>query len=270
MNYQEIFPSIHLQTYIKCFWQLEQNIRTFENTPQPVLPDGCFELIFNLSDKFRRYHLDGTVETQPKTIIVGQMRRAVSIKPTGKILLFGIRFHSNGAFPLFKFPLNQLQDKIENLQAIWGGFGVEFEEKINEAASIYERIHIAEKIIREKIDSDVDKVILNAPKIISANRGQISIEYLANHLGINWKKLERNFQQQVGLSPKVFCRIIRLQNVLQILKNQPKVKLIDVALTFGYYDQAHLIHEFKDFSGQTPLAFIETEKRLTEVFIGTN
>lgn len=267
MDYLEVLPSIHLRKYIKCFWQLEHIEQFIEDSSQPIFPDGNFELVFNLADRFQRFQTDGSIEIQPQTILVGQMRRAVKLKPTGKICLFGIRFQPAGAFPLFKFSLSQLQDKIEDVETIWGKFGKEFAEKIQYARNFYERLIIAENIFTQRIDFDADQIVKSAIKLISESRGKTKIEFLAASNGISWRQFERKFQREVGLSPKTYCRIIRLQNVLQSLQNKPQNNLLDLALSFGYYDQAHLIHEFKDFTGISPLMFVKNEKNLSKVFI---
>jgi hypothetical protein len=113
MNYKEILPSPALRKYVKCFWTLEQFDKSFPNVSETILPDGSIEIVFNLADKFRRFHSNGKIEIQPSAIVVGQMRRAIRIEPLGKINLFGIRFQTIGAYHFFPFSLDELTDKIE-------------------------------------------------------------------------------------------------------------------------------------------------------------
>src|SRR5438128_6487525 len=104
MQYLECAPGPRLSKYIRCFWQLEDDA-SISNSAEPVLPDGSIEIVFNLADSFRRYHSDNTIETQPKTILVGQMRGPATIQPTGRVSLFGIRFRPYGAFPFLRMSL---------------------------------------------------------------------------------------------------------------------------------------------------------------------
>ena len=85
MHYTEILPSVHLREPIKYFWTLEQTNINHSHTPEPVLPDGRMELIFDLADSFKRYHFDGRAEIQPTTIVVGQTLRSTIVEPLGKI-----------------------------------------------------------------------------------------------------------------------------------------------------------------------------------------
>src|SRR5215831_9871149 len=119
MQYCEARPSPRLTEYVKCFWQLRDDAPA-SHSPDPVLPDGSMEIVFNLADPFRRYHPDGLSEIQPKAILVGQMTVHTMIAPTGRISLFGIRFHANGAFPLLRMPLNEFANRIPNVDAAFG------------------------------------------------------------------------------------------------------------------------------------------------------
>jgi AraC-like DNA-binding protein len=65
------------------------------------------------------------------------------------------------------------------------------------------------------------------------------------------------FRDEVGLTPKLFCRIQRLRQVLYLLVGKEHVDWMDVALTCGYFDQAHFIHDFRTFAGCTPTAYLE-------------
>ena len=104
MQYRESPASARLLGHIKHFWSLEHSAQP-EVEPEPVMPDGCIEIVFNFSDRFRRLYGDGVSATQPRTIIAGQMSRGIVIAPSGAVDLFGIRFHPAGFFGLFGFPV---------------------------------------------------------------------------------------------------------------------------------------------------------------------
>src|SRR5882724_10159209 len=151
MQYAEAQPSFRLARYIRCFWQLQDDA-TVTDSAEPVLPDGSIEIIFNLADPFRRYHADNTVETQPKAILVGQMRGPAMIQPTGRVSLFGIRFKPCGAFPFLRMPLVEVSERIPSLDCILNGRAANLEERINLASSFHERISIAESMLLKLID----------------------------------------------------------------------------------------------------------------------
>src|SRR5215471_9570479 len=117
MQYFECAPGPRLAKYIRCFWQLEDDVSA-AGSAEPVLPDGSIEIVFNLADSFLRYHADSTIETQPKTILVGQMLGPAMIQPTGRVSLFGIRFKPSGAFPFLRMPLSEVTERIPGLDCI--------------------------------------------------------------------------------------------------------------------------------------------------------
>jgi methylphosphotriester-DNA--protein-cysteine methyltransferase len=270
MQYREIHPSRRLARFVKCFWTLEAGISPGDDSaPEPVMPDGCIELIFNLANPFTRYHADGTLERQPRSIIAGQMRSSAMIEPSGRIDLFGVRFQYAGASPFFRFPLSELTDSIVDLGFVWGSEGGEIEARIHEAPTAEMRAGIVENGLLRLLakNTAADGVVEAASKLIVENMGLASIDKISDSMGVNGRRLERRFQQSLGLSPKRFSRIIRFQNFLGAVRNDPSNGILDAALSFGYYDQAHLIREFREFSGKTPLAFFENEHKLSEVFI---
>ena len=110
MHYLESAPSLRFAQLIKCFWSLEyQNCGVGE--PEPIVPDGCIEIVFNLADRFRRF-IGNECGTQPASLVAGQMKQCVLIAPTGDVRLFGIRFQSHGAVPFFRFDLSELANRI--------------------------------------------------------------------------------------------------------------------------------------------------------------
>lgn len=268
MIYQEFQPSSHLAEFIKCFWIMEQFDEVENQAPEPILPDGCPEIIFNLALPFRRHHFDKT-EIQPQSIVVGQMKKFVLIEPAKKIKLFGIRFHPFGLYPLIKQPLHELTETIENVETILNRAGIEIEERINEAGSTQARISIFEKMfektaLNKRIEMDF---ISSATKLILESSGRIAVEKVVSEFETNFKQLERLFKNQIGLTPKRFCRTIRLQKIVQGLKESKVESWADVAVSFGYFDQAHFIKDFREFTGTTPNYFTKQSNELTDFFV---
>ena len=79
MNYREQPPSAALAPYIRCFWSISDDVGGQADF-EPILPDGCPEIVFNLADRFQRQHDDGSIETQPETIFSGQLKRRILIR----------------------------------------------------------------------------------------------------------------------------------------------------------------------------------------------
>lgn len=268
MNYREIQPSPRFAGLVKCFWSLEYTGNA-PAEPEPVVPDGCIEIVFNLSDRFRRYHSNGQVETQPASIIAGQMQQCVLIGPSGSVRLFGIRFDPAGAFPFFRFDVKDLLNRIEPLESVWSGALGDIEERLRAADDIDARVAVAEAELTQRLreNSVVDPWLRHSVDGIIAGKGMLPVRTIARDLGISERGLERRFSRFVGLTPKAYSRITRFQRVLGSLQSAAKPDVLDAALSFGYYDQSHLINDFRQFSGTTPAAFLERAHRMTALFI---
>ncbi|MFZ1699984.1 MAG: helix-turn-helix domain-containing protein [Pyrinomonadaceae bacterium] len=270
MHYEEISPSEPLKRHVKCFWALKIDDAVQVGQPETVLPDGSLEIVFNLADRFRRIHADGKVELQPQTIVVGQMRRYVTIEPTGRVDLLGVRFHTAGAYHLFKCSLSQLTDKIVELDSILGRDRSHLVERIHTARSTRERVAIVENLLlrsptKPRSNENVVEVVKDH---IERHAGGVSIYSTARQFGVSQRQLERHFLDLVGVSPKFYSRIVRLQGFLAAVRSSSQTDLLTTALQFGFYDQPHFVREFTGFAGKSPTAFFRDQNRMADAFIG--
>lgn len=100
---------------------------------------------------------------------------------------------------------------------------------------------------------------------LELHKGQILVRTLADLLKISNRHLERKFMERIGISPKQLCRLFRIKNVLTNFKGTER-DWATLAVATGYFDQAHLIHEFRFFTGKSPMEYL-TQKRLASPFI---
>jgi len=82
------------------------------------------------------------------------------------------------------------------------------------------------------------------------------VQELAHEAGLSRRRFSQLFRVQVGLTPKLYCRLQRFQNTLRLIASVTSVDWAELALAAGYYDQAHFAHEFRDFSGLSPSAYL--------------
>ena len=268
MFYQEFQPNKYLTKYIKCYWVLVQPFSPNGHEPELIMPDGCPEIIFNLETPFRRHYLN-KIETQPQSILAGQIKQHISIEPSKRVNLFGVRFHPNGIYPLVKQSLKELTNKIESLDTILGNSGKLLEQKIFEAKNVFDRIGVFEDTMNKALfkhsSSHLVERTLNE---IIEKKGLVKIDMLVKHFDTNSKTLERHFNREVGVSPKFFCRITRLQEILRILSSSKIENWAHLAYSFDYVDQAHFIKDFRSFAGATPKMFSAQNTSLSDSFVG--
>lgn len=265
MNYLEATPSPALAGVVKCYWSL-QYYPAADAPPEPVLPDGCPEMVFNFSARFRRYGLDGGSYLQPRSLISGQLSTSILIGPTGSVDLFGIRFHPVGAFPVLGHPLDELTDRTEDAADLIGADESILYERLASATCFAGRVAVIEAYLAHRFanSSDVPGEILFAAQKLSENG--VSIGRLAREIGWSQRRLERQFAVRVGLRPKMFARVSRFRRLIHLLEGGTG-SLADAALECGYHDQAHMNHDFRHFTGSTPTQFLDASHRMSELFI---
>ena len=93
----------------------------------------------------------------------------------------------------------------------------------------------------------------------SAHTGKVAAA--TDGIGLSSRRFIELFRRQVGLTPKVFCRVRRFQHVLRTIHREKDIEWAQIALECGYYDQPHFIHDFQSFSGLTPSAYLAAATR---------
>jgi AraC-like DNA-binding protein len=161
-----------------------------------------------------------------------------------------------GMMPLFAdLKPTDLTEKFIPLKKVLGTDTATLVDTIQSTKSFESRQRFMEEFFRR---SRLETVFREGPHItavqmIRSCHGQITVSELAGQLGLHIRTIERMFLEHVGLSPKKFIRLIRFQAALQHLKNDgPFANLADLAYSFGYTDQSHLIKDFKSFSHRSP------------------
>lgn len=270
MQYQETRPNHRLARFVECFWTLDSGGISAGSQPERILPDGCVELVLNCAEPFRELKPGGEQVRQPAYFLVGQMTRPVTIIPTGAVALIGIRFHPGGTFPFFRFPMHEVTNQVVELAALSSDLEREFADIVERAASTALKIEALEKLLIDRIrtrkhDPHHDSWIIRVTSEIVARAGQLSMDALAESASISHRQLERRFNHDVGIGPKLFCRVLRFQEIFRALdRSDPQWAI--VAANCGYYDQTHLIRDFQQFAHQTPAAVLSFSGRLTESF----
>ena len=265
MRYSEFHPRLPLSDFVECLWTLDGGFEADETQAERILPDGCVEIILNFAEPFAQ-HNDNSTQVQPRNFIVGQMTRPILISPTGPVQLIGIRFHPGGTTPFFSLPMHELTNQVVELSYVARTLERELLRRAIDLPELSDKVSALATVLTNhlrKIKTD-SRLLQVAAKIVQ-HSGMIPIDDLANGSGLSSRQLERRFLTEVGLGPKLFSRILRFQQVFRAVDaNEPA--WTDVALDCGYYDQAHLIKDFRQFAHQTPAVLFAEQSELTKSF----
>ncbi|MBN8865460.1 MAG: AraC family transcriptional regulator [Sphingobacteriales bacterium] len=271
MIYQTYTADTELASFVKCYWVLESPA---EQIPvrQRIVPDGCMEMIFHYGDLYKQYLSADESIIQPRCFVFGQITDTLEIEPTGSSGIFSVRFYPDGFLPFASMPIRDMDNKAVSLQQLYGEQGLELENAVLAAPSAESRIVLVEAFLLRKLQEaeTVNNIIRSTIDTILTANGQLSVNELSARLKVNRRQLERNFAEAVGLSPKQLSRIIRLQATLRLLLTNQFTSLTALAYEGNYYDQAHFIKDFREFTGHTPREFYGDHLKFSSLFIGTD
>jgi AraC-like DNA-binding protein len=264
MNYQTFLPSPGLASFVKCHWSLEVPAGMHPQK-QRIVPDGCMEMIFILGDNIRRYTSENDFIIQPRAVVVGQLSKPFVIEPTGRVHCFATRFYPYGFANFITASLKDLENKETPITALFNaGASMELEQRIISAETNAERIDVIETFFLGKLNeqSTIDHIVKATIDTLLSTKGSTTIKTIVAAELSSRRQLERKFFKQVGLSPKQLGKVIRLQAALKLLLNRRHENLTEIAYQSDYYDQAHFIRDFKDFTGINPRQFLKDEEML--------
>jgi len=243
LEYREIRPVGETRDFIDCFWTLECDASETARVER-VVPDGRAELIVNLAAPFQSFQ-DGQWHLQPACFLAGQITGPLLLRPSGPAKIMGVRFLPHGAARV----LGESVDELTGRMTPVADLSRELARAIESGRESASFTRIEEALAKARRGPDL--MIGEAVRQIVRARGACDVARLARRLALSTRQLERRFQRGVGMSPKLFCRIQRFQHVFQVIEGG-RPNWVHLAVECGYYDQAHLIRDFRDFAGKTP------------------
>ena len=173
---------------------------------------------------------------------------------TGRVDMLGVRFHPGRGLPFVGIPLSELTDRRVPLDELWGRDALDLVEP---AVAPLERVLVDRLHRWTRSTSSDEPLATRAIAMLRHSRGGARIRDVAAALGVGERRLERAFDRSVGISPKVFARVMRLRRAANRVTHAPKAtSWTSLAFEAGYADQAHLIREFRALTGLTPEQYV--------------
>ncbi len=229
---------------------------TLGSARERVFPDGTLELIAQLDEP----HKPGTGQLRsafPPFCVTGVRTTAEVIEaPPNRCRVLGVRLTPRGAFAVLRAPLAELTALTLDLGSVVGPAAAELETRLREARDGATAVAVAAGWAARRLARGpvADPTVQSALRAIAADGGSQSIAALRAWEGRSRARFAAAFRDQVGVSPKRFARIVRFDRALRAVA-QTRAPLGEIALSAGYYDQAHFTTEFREHAGLTPRAY---------------
>jgi AraC-like DNA-binding protein len=253
-------PAAPLDRFVHVIWCMEQ-----APTPHPrerLLPDGSVELVVNLHDERVPVYTRGNLEQCEVfrgSVVCGPHSQFFAIDTATELNVVGVHFKPGGAYPFFKLPSGELHNLHVGLDALWGRAAAgELRERLLLAATPEAKARVLEQALLAAAGGVPERhpavaFALNA--FHQAAEAQ-KIGAVAEQIGLSPRRFIEVFRKEVGLSPKLFCRVRRFQQVLRMISAGRGLDWAEIAVTCGYFDQSHFIHDFQTFSGINPSSYL--------------
>lgn len=259
MLYRTYIPRPPLSDFVNLLWLYEGHDPP--HAKERVLPTGTMELVIDLrEDELRVY--DGQNHEQFQSfgtaLICGAYLEPFVIDTANQAQVIGVHFKPGGAFPFLKLPAGELRNAHVSLETLWGAKAVELRDRLLEAEMPDARFHLLERTLLRQAARPLARhpAVAFALKEFQDTLHTRTISDVGDQTGLSQRRFIQVFREEVGLTPKRFCRVRRFQEVLRLIKREQQVDWGEIALECGYFDQAHFIHDFQAFSGFTPTAYL--------------
>jgi AraC-like DNA-binding protein len=256
-------PSSPLNSFIDSFIYMEG--LTFIHSLDRFRPDGNTELIIDLGENPQYIHDNQTLEViqSCKHVWVSGVRtRPITIPSGTGNRLMAICFKKGAAHSFYPFPMNELTDSVVMADLIFGNRICELREKLLFARSISEMFrHVGSFLLQQAGDNihenSISKCIQHTILHITRQPNVPNFHKLSEDIGYSQKHFIDLFRKHVGITPKQYLRIMRFQKTILQVETSRSINWSQLALDGGFYDQAHFIHDFKEFSGFTPNEYMQ-------------
>ncbi|MEM1186783.1 MAG: helix-turn-helix domain-containing protein [Planctomycetota bacterium] len=261
-RFQTYSPSGPISSFVDLLWHVDGS------APAPkrelVLPSASVEMVIALHDA--PYRL---LDAKGDRVIASTFGGVVCGLRTSPVVLdldfahrdMGVHFKPGGAAVVLGFPVDELSAVHIDFTDVLGPQAGALRVELGDLPTARERFVCLEKFLTRRLlerrSANLDcRVVHSAIERCAQSRGQCDITRISKELGWSTKKLRSRFAAQVGTSPKRFCRIVRMESMLHRLESSLILGTgAGLAAEFGYFDQSHMIRDFRSLTGMTPTEY---------------
>lgn len=259
MRIRKKIPSGPFREYVRHFelreleWKGSVGVR-----PLPARPAQL--LIFHLADQLGCQLLDHrsgkTLVTPPAGVMGPQTFRAVDALWRGQFRDFAVSFQPTGFYRLFGLPIIELADRTCEASEVMGAGVRLLHEQLYRCPTLNDMARAAEGFLLERLAAARPyHAVQTAATVILTHHGHVELEDLVHETGLSQRQFERKFAEQIGMGPKHYCRVARLNYVLRLKETRPDRTWTELCYEGGYFDQTHLVKDFKLLAGAAPTEF---------------
>jgi AraC-like DNA-binding protein len=259
MLYLERRPHPTLAPFIKTFWYAFDPTATHRH--ERVLPNGHAQIVISLARDYLTdaNHPTDPLQHSPAAIFLGIYSHHQQIDAIDLSELIGILFHPGGTTPFFSDNTHLFTNCETSLEDLWGRASANLRNDLREAHTPTRKFDLLDFALLHRLSES--KTHRRNPTIdyalahLHQSPGTTTIAALTRTTGVSSRRLSQLFREQIGISPKLYCRIQRFQQAVQQIHRGADIHWAELALACGYYDQSHFANDFHAFSGLSPTTY---------------
>jgi len=232
--YCEETPDLALAPWVECCWSLESPPDAVNHR---VPPDGCLDILYDRRNGLRA---------------IGTMTVEQRFQLTQGSFSVGIRFRPGKARSFLGVTPGELTDGAAELIDLWPGRAAELKRRLDDAKSIQEAMRIL--LGSMPAPAAAPNPVQRAIEAVAAANGNADLDRVACQANLSPRQFRRRCLEESGLTPKRLCRVLRFRHACRIAEAAGRPNWSEIAAEAEYFDQAHLIRDFHDFTGLTPMA----------------
>lgn len=254
MIFNTYIPPKQLAGVVRYYWSLDGKLSPTEKYIHRTLANHCPELIFHYGGEFKEIVSGNKIEKTFRTGLHGQTNIIRRFTAENNCGIFGAMLEPYAIPILFNSSATEVKNQLIDLELLMGREGGEIAEQMILAKNNNHRIALMDHFLTKRLNAINSTEIIFAVKNICSEMGNVNVRHIAKHACLSQRQFERNFKNLVGFTPKSFARLVRFKSLVDNYTKRGQT-LTEIAYDFGYYDQSHFIHDFKQFSGYNPKAY---------------
>lgn len=254
MKFKKYKASKAYNHLIAYYWTLQSSKEDNHVKTYRFVPDAYVDWVFHLESPWQCDFPDLEVQSKTERFhVFGQIKKHIDLSlPETQLDVFGVKFHPWAANKIWKTDMHYLTNGCLNLIDLDLPEMSILQERICLANTIDERIQLIETYLlpyQNFNDKDSLKPVLKQINKDMPNLSKLDIDF-------GQRRLQQRFKSEIGISPKLFMRTLRINQVIEQMKSKPMQSLTQLALEYNYFDQTHFIKDFKQFTGLSPNKFL--------------
>jgi AraC-like DNA-binding protein len=267
------YPGFVAATPLASLWSYGSSVRGCTSSDQPhhywlhrsdpllntILPGTHVSIVLNLGDRWATGRSLPATSLVPPLSAFGPFTAPQVLRVGRHVRAIGAVFPAVLAQDVVGTPAPTLVNRIVALDNLWPRNDVDrLRDAVCERPLPHALAQLREAVLgRLALLARRWTLERSAERLLTARCGRMSIDDVATHYGISRQRFTRGFHEATGLSPKLFARIVRFQGLVHALLSNDVAVWASVASDTGFYDQAHMINEFRDFAGAPPTTFFK-------------